>query len=257
LTFAEGFGDSHQAIGVIKLKISIITATYNASQHLPALIASLRTQTCKNFEWVVADGGSTDGTLAILNQVNDMSLVVDTQPDFGIYDALNRAIKKSSGDYYIVAGCDDVFHKDAVKNFLCHVDKFAPKILSAKVSYDGVIKSKMYFPAVFGHAAYIYSHVVSTAFRKDLHDEFGYYSNKYPIAADQFFVLNMCEKGVHVVRADFFAGEVGMSGVSSVDLLGNATEIFRVQVALGRTIFFQSVLLLLRIICSAFHMKMF
>jgi glycosyltransferase involved in cell wall biosynthesis len=257
LTFVESFGDSQQAIGVVKLKISIITATYNAAQHLPALISSLRSQTCNDFEWVVADGGSTDSTLAILSRVNDISLVVDTQPDFGIYDALNRAIQKSSGDYYIVAGCDDVFHEDAVKNFLYHIGKFDPKILSAKVSFEGVIKSKMALPAVFGHAAYIYSHVVSTAFRKDLHDEYGYYSNKYPIAADQFFVLNMCKKGVHVVRADFLAGEVGMAGVSSVDLLGNATEIFRVQVALGRTIFFQSVLMLLRIICAAFRMKKF
>lgn len=206
---------------------------------------------------MVADGGSTDGTLALLSRVNDIPLVVDTQPDFGIYDALNRAIKKSSGDYYIVAGCDDVFHEDAIKNFLYYIEKLNPRILSAKVSFGGVIKSKIHLPAVYGHAACIYSHVVSTAFRKDLHDEFGYYSNKYPIAADQFFVLSMCKKRIRVVKADFFAGEVGMSGVSSVDLLGNATEIFRVQVALGRTIFSQCVLLLLRIVWSAFRMKRF
>jgi glycosyltransferase involved in cell wall biosynthesis len=70
------------------MQISIITATFNAASHLPDLVSCLRNQTYKNFEWVVADGGSTDDTLNILRTTKDLNVVLSSQPDFGIYDAL-------------------------------------------------------------------------------------------------------------------------------------------------------------------------
>ena len=78
------------------VKLTVITATYNAEKYLPNLIKSLREQTCKDFEWIVADGSSTDRTLELLSEVKDLNLVVSSEPDFGIYDALNRAIKLAS-----------------------------------------------------------------------------------------------------------------------------------------------------------------
>ena len=89
-------------------KLSIITATYNSAKHLPALIASLRAQTCQDFEWVVADGNSTDGTVELLKQVTDLKLSWVSQHDFGIYDAMNKAIQRSQSEYYLVIGSDDM-----------------------------------------------------------------------------------------------------------------------------------------------------
>jgi len=87
-----------------RASFTVITATYNAQNHLPMLIESLRKQSDKEFEWVVADGASDDGTLELLQSIDDLNIVISSQPDFGIYDALNRAIRDSSGKYYIVAG---------------------------------------------------------------------------------------------------------------------------------------------------------
>ncbi len=91
------------------IKLSIITATYNAAEHLPRLIESLLAQTDQDFEWVVADGASTDGTLELLEQARPKfrRVIVDSRPDFGIYDALNRAVKLSTGKFYLVLGADD------------------------------------------------------------------------------------------------------------------------------------------------------
>lgn len=229
--------------------ISIVTATRNAANHLPKLIESLRKQTDKDFEWVVADGASTDGTLELLQSITDIKIVISSQPDFGIYDALNRAITIASGEYYIVSGADDFFYDDAIANFHRAVEKHHADIIVANAMYDQRRLKVGKGPAwLLGHIAHIAAHTLATAFRKDLHRIFGLYSRKYPIAADQLFVMQACAGGASRYEGDFVAGEIGHRGVSSVDKAGNATEVYRVQLNLGRSGVIQTLLLILRLL---------
>ena len=231
--------------------LSIVTATYNAVSYLPDLIASLRKQTDQDFQWVVADGSSEDGTLTLLRSINDINLLVLSQPDFGIYDALNRAIKAASGDYYIVCGADDVFEPDAIANFRDAIDRTQADIVAANVRYGkNTCRPKNSMSWLWGHRTYIAAHTLATAFKKDLHQRFGFYSRKYPIAADQLFVMQACQSGAKRINADFVAGEIGNEGVSSVDRVGNATEVFRVQLVLGQSKYLQTLILLLRLLKS-------
>jgi glycosyltransferase involved in cell wall biosynthesis len=228
--------------------ISVITATYNAVSHLPKLIDSLRQQTDRDFEWVVADGASTDGTLELLKSVGDIDVVISSQEDFGIYDALNRAVKMAAGDYYIVSGADDCFYPDAIESFRLAIDQSGADMIVGGATYENAQMRVKRGPAwIYGHASYISAHVLATAFRKNLHDTFGFYSRKYPLAADQLFVMQACENGASRYRAEFLAGEIGSAGVSSMDRVGCATELFRVQLALGKAMFPQWVILLLRL----------
>lgn len=231
------------------MTISIVTATYNAAEHLPNLIESLRNQTDRHFQWVVADGASADGTLELLRSVEDMDILVSSQPDFGIYDALNRAISLSSGDYYIVAGADDRFNEDAIANFRRAIMDSGADIIAAKAKYGKKCMRVKHGPSwIFAGFSYIASHTLATAFKRVLHEKYGYYSRAYPIAADQHFVLKAIGGGVNHFDAEFEAGELGMGGVSSIDKIGNATEIFRVQVALGRSVFAQFLFFALRLL---------
>jgi len=228
---------------------SVITATCNAVADLPGLIESLRGQTDGDFEWVIADGASDDGTLELLQSVTDLNIIISSQPDFGIYDALNRAIRMSSGEYYIVAGADDFFDSDAIANFRRTADESGADIMIAHARYGKrCMKVRKGPPWLFGHVAYIASHTLATAFRKDLHRLYGFYSRKFPIAADQLFVMRACEGGASRYESDFVAGSIGHEGVSSVDRTGNATEVFRVQLALGRSRIAQTLLLILRLL---------
>lgn len=232
-----------------KLKISIITATYNAATHLPCLIASLREQTDKDFEWVVADGASTDKTLEILHGISDLNLVIDSRKDFGIYDALNRAIQVSTGDYYIVSGSDDVFHATAIASFRKEIVNSKCEIIAANALYNGRMISNKRWPSwIFGQSSYISAHTLATAFNKSLHEKYGYFSSHYPIAADQLFVMTVCLDGTRCYKSGCVAGKIGCTGVSSRDRVGNATELFRVQISLGRSYFLQLVLLLMRLL---------
>jgi glycosyltransferase involved in cell wall biosynthesis len=243
-------GDSNVPVDESQsLRISIVTASYNCRGQLPSLVQSLRGQTDKDFEWIIADGASSDGTVEFLKSVTDLKVIISTQSDFGIYDALNRAIHFASGEYYIVAGADDHFYADAIANFRSAIEQHRSDIVVASVMYGRQRFSVKRGPSwLVGEKSFIANHSVSTAFRKDLHERYGYYSRKFPIAADSLFVLQICKAGVTRVDARFVAGEIGTHGVSYVDWAGSATELFRVQLLVGRALLPQVALLLLRLL---------
>lgn len=232
-----------------KTTISVITATFNASSHLPSLIDSLQNQTDKNFQWVVADGASSDGTLELLQSIDGLNIEISSQVDFGIYDALNRAIKISSGEYYIICGADDFFYEDAIQKFRSAIEHSKADIIVANALYGNKkLIPKNTTPWLWGHLSHISAHTLATAFNKKLHDSIGYYSRKYPIAADQLFVMQAFQENATRSEVDFISGEIGSDGVSSVDRVGNATEMFRVQLDLGRSSVIQMLLLIARLI---------
>jgi glycosyltransferase involved in cell wall biosynthesis len=239
--------------GFERATISILSATYNCAEQLPQLINSLRHQTDKKFEWVVSDGASSDGTLELLQAITDIDLVLISQPDFGIYDALNRALTASSGQYYIVAGADDRFASNAIANYRNAMEEHSnPDILAACVQYGGYRFEIKRGPSwLFGCKSFIANHSVGTAFKKELHEKFGLYSKKFPIAADALFIIQACKGGATRCESDFVAGEIGTQGVSAVDWAGSATELFRVQLIAGGSVLVQASLLFLRIIKGA------
>jgi glycosyltransferase involved in cell wall biosynthesis len=230
-------------------RISVLTPCFNSAESIGALIASLRAQTDRDFEWVVADGASSDRTLELLAGAADLGLSLSSQRDFGIYDALNRAIRNCSGEYYIVAGSDDVFAPDAIAQFRKAIETSGADVVVAVADHPhGRAYIKKGPSWIVGEKAFIANHSLATAFRKSLHERFGWYSNRFPIAADSLFVLRSCKGGARRHVAAFTAGTVGGGGVSYVDWAGSATELFRVQLIVGCALFPQVVLLLLRIL---------
>ncbi|MEH6559642.1 MAG: glycosyltransferase [Oceanicoccus sp.] len=209
--------------------ISVITATYNTVAELPDLIESLSSQTDMDFEWVVADGGSTDGTPELLREVSNIRAIISSQPDFGIYDAINRAIKQSSGQYYLVIGADDYLYPDAIGNFKKYISK-GTDIIAANIQVGERVRRPGRGKAwLFGQYEFVAGHAVGTLFKKSLHERFGYYSRHFPIAADQLFIKQCGQSEIAIIAADFTAGRFGLSGISAQDSIGTLSEFFRVQ----------------------------
>lgn len=232
--------------------ISIITATYNAAALLPRLVQSLKAQTDSDFEWVVADGGSSDGTLKLLNEAKAelRDVKISSQPDFGIYDALNRAVRMSSGTYYIVLGADDTLEPTAIANYKRVITESGSDLVTARVESNGRIRGARRPDRawLYGQFAYISAHAVGVAIKRTLHETVGMYSRKYPIAADQWFVMIAVDKGASVSRHDFVAGRFEHAlGTSGQDVLGTLLESFKIQVQLGRSLTVQVLLLLIRL----------
>ena len=95
--------------------ISVLPVTFNAIDMLPGLIDSLKAQTDRCFEWIVVDGASTDGTIELIKSSNDIVTQWISEPDFGIYHAMNKAIQLATGDYYLVVGADDRFKARCIR----------------------------------------------------------------------------------------------------------------------------------------------
>lgn len=88
-------------------RISVITATYNAAAQLPHTIRSLREQTSRDFEWIVVDGNSDDGTQDLLRDSGDVVTRWISEPDRGIYDAWNKGCKMARGEWLVFLGAGD------------------------------------------------------------------------------------------------------------------------------------------------------
>ncbi len=104
--------------------VSIITITYNASRWLERTILSILSQSYSNIEYIIIDGGSTDGTVDIIKQYASGISYWVSEPDKGIYDAMNKGLQKATGDYvwFINAG-DSLYTSDTVQRVVSLVQK--------------------------------------------------------------------------------------------------------------------------------------
>ena len=231
------------------LLLSVITPTLNARRYLPDLIESLRSQSDQEFEWIVPDGGSTDGTLELLADVTDLNLTFDSCADFGIYDALNRAVKECPTDYYLVCGADDRLSENAIHNYKKEILESKADSITATIRIKNNVVEPKGFPWLYGMKAFISSHSVGAIFKKSLHKKYGYYSKLYPISSDKLFVERAIASGVSVKKADFVAGTYSGGGMSSKNNVAETLcENFCIQIAIGRNKLVQLLLLCLRII---------
>jgi len=89
--------------------ISIITVVYNGETHLEQTIKSVLNQTYPNTEYIIIDGGSTDGTLDIIKKYNDKIAFWVSEPDNGIYDAMNKGIELATGEWINFMNAGDTF----------------------------------------------------------------------------------------------------------------------------------------------------
>jgi glycosyltransferase involved in cell wall biosynthesis len=236
-----------------EINISVVTAVFNGDEYLPRLINSLHAQTDKDFEWVVADGGSKDRTIMQLTEASDLlKIKIDSRPDFGIYDALNRAVKMAGGDYYLVLGADDELMPDAIENYKKACTESLADFVTAKIEVNGEISSSRSpsWEWLYSQFAHVSAHAVGLVIKKNLHDKFGFYSRKFPIAADQLFILESIHGGATVSKQNFIAGKFSQQGVSGADLIGTITEWFRVQIHVGHNTIIQLILMVIRILRS-------
>ena len=110
------------------MKLTIHTATYNRAYILPQAYESLKAQTCKDFEWIITDDGSTDGTDELVRswqaQDNGFSIVYNPVPHVNIARALNSGIARTRTDWFMMLDSDDAMVPNAVERIL----KMLPEI---------------------------------------------------------------------------------------------------------------------------------
>lgn len=165
--------------------ISIITTVYNGIEHIEKSIESVIGQTYDNIEYIIIDGGSTDGTFDVIQRYNNVIDYWVSEPDDGVYDAMNKALRIFRGDYVLFLGCDDILH-DVLHEVVSRFDKAAKSyygnvvLSSSNTKYDGRFYSLKLFLKNIPHQAIFYSRKVFEQYRFD---------TKYRAVAD--YALNL------------------------------------------------------------------
>lgn len=118
------------------MKISVVTVCYNAENSIEETIISVINQTYKDYEYLIIDGASKDSTLDIIRKYLNEKMKLISEPDDGIYDAMNKALRIASGDYLIFIGADDHFIS---YNILENVSKYLEN--KDIVYYGNVLRS--------------------------------------------------------------------------------------------------------------------
>jgi len=96
------------------IRVSLITVTYNAESTIERCIRSVIAQKYQNIEYIVIDGASTDSTLQIINRYAQNIKIIVSEPDKGMYDALNKGIRLATGDVTGILNADDYFASDDI-----------------------------------------------------------------------------------------------------------------------------------------------
>ncbi len=98
-----------------KCKFTIITVCYNAKEHIATTVQSVLSQSYENFEYIIKDGQSCDGTMDIVHNLTDSDnrVMIIQGKDQGIYDAMNTAVLQSSGEYILFLNAGDILHQDS------------------------------------------------------------------------------------------------------------------------------------------------
>ncbi len=229
--------------------ITIITATYNAETELPAAIESLRSQTDSDFKWLIVDGASTDKTIGIIQSIQDLNVEYISEPDFGIYDALNKAVRRVKTPYYLVIGADDRLYPKAIELYKQKAMETSADLITAYTHWGTREKCpKGVYSRSKGIWSVISTHSVGTLIKASLHERFGFYSKRFPIAADTEFLTKLFPDKVRVAAIKEFVGFHSMTGISSTDCLGVHSEALRIRVEAGHGLALELVFFGLKII---------
>ena len=184
------------------MKISIITVCYNSAATLEDAIISVLAQSHPDIEHIIVDGGSTDGTSAILKKYDGRVSKIVSEPDEGIYDAMNKGINLATGDAIGVLNSDDFYaSNDVVEKLVKAFTKEADMVIGDVAFVDRFnVQKRLRFVSGSGFKPWMLRFGwmpphPATFMRKNIYDTFGHYKTNFAIAADYDFCVRTLMSG--------------------------------------------------------------
>lgn len=221
------------------MKVSVITTVYNAAEVIEATLCSvLEGQGEIDLEYIVTDGGSDDNTAKIVARYPEVEFY--SEPDEGIYDGMNKGIKKASGDVIAILNAGDLL----LPGILQKVLQIAENHPEVGVFHGGMIWTEKGVPvrevisqAIHGIPDLNEMPVCHPAsfVRKDVYEKFGVFDKRYKIAADHHFIHRTLRAGVKYQYLPFFCTYMDNGGVSSAHRSTIRDEVIQTIEELGES----------------------
>ncbi len=189
--------------------ISIITVVFNNVSHLHKTIDSILSQKYKNYEFIIIDGGSTDGTLNVIKKYSKKIDKWVSEKDRGIYDAFNKGMKIASGDYIGFVNSDDILLPNALKILTKYIKKYpeADFFFGAVRKHWGVLYGYRPWKIKFSWGFYS-SHSTGFFIKLKSAKKVGNYNLKYKYSADYDYFYRMIVKkkmrGIGTKKSELF-----------------------------------------------------
>ena len=230
--------------------VSVITVVLNNKKFLQQSINSVLNQSYKNYELIIIDGQSTDGTLDIIKKNKSKIDYWISEKDNGFSDAVNKGIKLSRGSIISILNSDDIFYKHALRTAANYFNRY--KYID--FLFGSVIKYKLlygYRPWKIRWSFGFYStHSIGFFIREKAQKKVGYYKTKYKYSPDYDLFYRMIVKhklkGMATKKNEIF-GKFRRGGVGSkLPFIDYLNETVRIRLDNGQNIFLVSIIFLLK-----------
>ncbi|MBE7382479.1 MAG: glycosyltransferase [Leptolyngbya sp. SIO1E4] len=202
------------------MKISVITPVFNAASTIEKTILSVINQPINSdLEYIIVDGGSTDGTQEVVNRYSDQISLFISEKDRGVYDAMNKGVDRATGDIVGIINADDWYNEGALKIV---EDAFSQES-SIDILYSPIenyLQGQHFNTFVPGALENLYIKFVlnhpSCFVKKDVYTAIGKFNLKYAIAADYDFILRAYVSGFKFSYTETPLASYSLDGMSGL-----------------------------------------
>lgn len=198
--------------------LSIITVVYNNVAHVERTLQSVLNQTYGPIEYIVIDGGSTDGTLDVIHRYESRISKVISEPDKGIYDAMNKGLRLATGEYVLFMNSgDEIYSPDTVNQvFATDVDAdiYYGETEMFNECWESLGRRRHRTPKQLKHSSFRFGMSVSHQaiyIRRDITD---FYDTRYQLSADIDWILSALKRARKVVNVNQYVAKYLVGGMS-------------------------------------------
>jgi glycosyltransferase involved in cell wall biosynthesis len=210
---------------------SLVTVTFNAAKTVQKAIDSVRAQRFRDFEYLVIDGGSTDGTVELARAASDVVTRVVSEKDRGISDAFNKGVLLARGRFIGMVNADDWYEPDALATVAAELERVPADVYCGLQRYwDGEGREAGVYEVEPAHLRSFMSvnHIASFA-RRALFVEHGGFKLSYRAAMDYELYLRFFVRGARFQRVGAVLANMSLGGTSDRNWTRAVAEVRRAQ----------------------------
>lgn len=201
------------------MKISVITVCLNSVKTIERAIRSVQDQLYDDLEYIIIDGGSTDGTVEVIKRYEEFVSYWVSEEDDGLYDAMNKGIAKATGEVIAFLNSDDWYAENALVKVNSYYEKYNPMILTGRVNTLQKGKWKKYTNIWESdkeniRMAMIYQQP-ATFTRREIFDRLGGFNTSYKIGSDFEWILRVYDSGTEIMCVEDVFTNFSPMGISS------------------------------------------
>jgi len=213
--------------------ISVITVVYNGENHIGQTIESVINQTWGQIEYIIVDGQSTDKTLEVIARYEGIDQLI-SEPDSGLYDAMNKGLKEASGDYvWFLNSGDQIYTHDTVERMLVGLDEMPDVIYGGTMIIDEeqneIGDRRLKPPDPLTWQSFRQGMVVchqSILVKRELAPE---YNLAYHLSGDIDWVIRACRPAGHIHYSGLILSRFLEGGLTRHNIKAGLKERFRIM----------------------------